>query len=177
MKSLSAVVGIWIFLFSVGSANAQAKKQMYVGKSSCEQEIQSERPDFSMGLDATQKTYLIHRYQSESKILLLVQLQGDTDRCGVVRDVIEIHDVSKEFEFSCVDPEVPGDIVIGSSKRKDNMEPITAIDAWRIDPKQNRFERITCRIRCVNENPLSAVNRGDLAEQAKQRAAQKKSSR
>jgi hypothetical protein len=175
MKSLTTVIGIWIFLLLVGTANAQAKRQGYLGKSSCDQEIQSERPDFSMGLDTTQKTYLIHRYKSDSKILLLVQLQGETDKCGIVRDMIEIHNASKEFEFSCVDPVIPGDVVIGSSKRKDSMEPLTAIDAWRIDLKQNRFERISRRIRCINENPLSAVDRGDLAEQAKKRVAQKKS--
>jgi hypothetical protein len=175
MRLLKVVVGVCSFLVLGSCASAQASKEMYIGKSSCDQAIQSKRPDFSMGLDGTQKTYLIHRYISDGKIVLLVQLQGETDRCGIVRDVIEIRDVSQEFEFSCVDPEAPADVVIGTSKRKDSMEPLTAIEAWRIDLRKDTFNRITHKVRCINENPLDSEDRGDLAAQAKKRVAPQKS--
>jgi hypothetical protein len=165
-----------MFLAMTNSAEAQAFKEKYLGKSSCDRDIQSKRPDFGMGLDKTQKTYLKHRYLSDAQLLLIVQLQGESDKCGVIRDVVEIRDASKEFEFSCVDPTVPGDVVIGTSKRKDSMEPLTAIEAWRIDLKENTFNRITHKVRCINENPLDSEDRGDLAEQAKKRAAQQKPS-
>ncbi|HLZ52525.1 MAG TPA: hypothetical protein VKP61_17375 [Candidatus Acidoferrum sp.] len=174
MRSLKIVVGMCMFLAMISCAGAQGLKQKYLGKSSCDRDIQSERPDFSMGLDKSQKTYLIHRYLSNTKILLLVQLQGDTDKCGVIRDVVEIRDPSKEYEFSCVDPEVPSDVVIGTSKRKDSMKSLTAIEAWRIDLKKDTFNRVTHKVRCTNENPLDSEDRGDLAEQAKKRVAQRK---
>jgi hypothetical protein len=98
-----------------------------------------------------------------------------TSACGVIRDVVEISDASKEFEFSCVDPTVPGDVVIGTSKRKDSMEPLTAIEAWRVDLKKDTFNRITHKVRCINENPLDSEDRGDLAEQAKKRVAKQRS--
>jgi hypothetical protein len=164
-----------IFLAMFSSARAQGFKQKYLGKSSCDQDIQSARPDFSMGLDKTQKTYFIHRYVSDAKILLIVQLRGGSDRCGVILDVLEIRDPAKEYEFSCVDPEVPSDVVIGTSKRKNSMKSLTAIEAWRIDLKENTFIRIADKVRCINENPLNSVDRGDLAEQAKKRTSQQKS--
>jgi hypothetical protein len=176
MRFLRSFVGVCIFLAMMSGAEAQTFKERYLGKSSCDRDIQSRRPDFSMGLDRTQRTYLVHRYLSDTKILLIVQLQGESDRCDVIRDLIEIRDPSKEFEFSCVDSKVSSDVVIGTSKRRDSMEPLTAIEAWRIDLKENTFNRITHKVRCINENPLDSEDRGDLAEQAKKRADQQKPS-
>jgi hypothetical protein len=175
MRSVRIVVGICVFLTVISSAEAQGIKEKYLGKSSCDRDIQSKRPDLGMGLDKTQRTYLIHRHLADAKVLLLVELQGESDKCGVIRDVVEIRDASKEFEFDCVDPLVPGDVVIGTSKRKDSLEPLTAIEAWRIDLKKDTFNRITHRVSCIDENPLDAGDRGDLAEQAKKRAAKQRS--
>jgi hypothetical protein len=174
MKVLRILAVLSAFSVMVCTAEAQGTKQKYIGKSSCDRELQAKRPDFSMGLDKAQRTYLIHRYLSDAAVLLLVQLEGGSDRCGVIRDVIEIRAASEEFEFSCVDPELSGDVVIGS-KRKNSREPLYALEAWRIDLTHNRFERTTRRVRCRDENPLDSPDVGDLAEQARRRAAQQKS--
>src|SRR5579859_28746 len=174
MKALRILAVASVFSGVVCSAGAQGVKQKFIGKSSCDRELQPKRPDFSMGLDKAQRTYLIHRYLSDTAVLLLVQLEAETGTCGIIRDVVEIRAASEEFEFSCVDPKLPGDVVIGS-KRKNTREPLYALEAWRIDLTHNRFERTSRKVRCTDENPLDSPDVGDLAEQARRRAAQQKS--
>lgn len=174
MSAAKILAGVGAFLGMVCTAEAQTASQKFIGKSSCDPELQAKRPDFSMGLDKAQRTYLIHRYLSDEAVLMLVQLESESDRCGIIRDVVKIRNASEEFEFSCVDPQQPGDIVIGS-KKKNGREPLYAVEAWRIDPTQNRFERTTRKVRCTNENPLDSEGAGDLAEQARSRAAQQTS--
>lgn len=173
MKTAKILVVLSALLGLVCTANAQTTQQKYIGKSSCDPELQAKRPDFSMGLDKAQRTYLIHRYLSDDAVLLLIQLEGESDRCGIIRDVVKIRAASEEFEFSCVDPQQPGDVVMGS-KRKNGREPLYAIEAWRIDLAKNRFERITRKVRCTNDNPLDSEDAEDLADQARRRAAQEK---
>jgi hypothetical protein len=128
-----------------------------------------------MGLDKTRLTYLIDRHLPNATVLLLVQLKSG-DNCGVIRDVVELRDLSKEFEFSCVDYQVPGDVVIGTSKRNRSIMPVTAIDAWRIDLKEQAFSKISHKVSCADENYADSEDRGDLAEEAQKRASHLKAS-
>jgi len=172
---LKFATGVAISLVALGNARAQDFKDNYVGKSSCATEIQSKRPDFSMELDKTRLTYLIGRHLSKITVLLLVQLKPG-DNCGVIRDVIELRDLSKEFEFSCVDYQLPADVVIGTSKRNRSTKPVIAVEAWRIDLKERTFSKISHKVSCTDENYADSDGRGDLAEEAQKRTSHQKTS-
>jgi len=174
VRPLRVVIGAAVLLVVLGSARAQDFKRHYVGKSSCAPNIQSKRPDFSMALDRTQMTYVIHRYLPKATVLLIVQLQVG-DNCGVIRDVIELRDLSKEFEFSCVDYQSPGDVVIGTGKRNGSTNPLTANEAWRIDLKEHTFNKIGRKVVCTIENYAGEDDGSDLAAEAKKRASEEKS--
>jgi hypothetical protein len=174
MNKLKGTVVLVGLLATGGIARAQDFKQRYVGKSSCATDIQSDLSDFGLRLDKTQRTYLIQRRFSDAKIAIIVQYKDENDKCGVIRDVVQVRRASKYFEFSCVDPQAPGDVLIGTSIRNGNVQPVTAIEAWRVDLKEQKFVEVRHKVRCAIENYAGEDDGSDLVDEAKKRAAQQK---
>jgi hypothetical protein len=77
-------------------SQAQEFRQRFVGKSPCVADLKFEQPDFRLRLDKAQKTTLLYRDLSKSKILMIVQATGDPEHCGIVRDIVVLHRIQKE---------------------------------------------------------------------------------
>ena len=163
------------FLATAGVAQAQDFRQRFVGKSPCATEIQSELSDFSMRLDKTQDLTLLYRDLSNVKILMIIQPRIPSDGCGVIRDVVQIARITKDFEFRCFDPQAPADVIIGTSIRKGSIKPVTAIDAWRIDLREQKFVETRHKVTCSAEGWAGEDDGDDLVDEAKKYAAHHKS--
>jgi TonB family protein len=171
LRSAAVLIGL---LAAAGVTQAQDFKQRFVGKSPCAPDLQSEHADFSLRLNKTQNTTLLYRDLSETKILMIVEPTGDNDHCGMVRDLIEITHIAKDFEFRCFDPQAPTDVIIGTSIRKGSIKPVTAIDAWRIDLKEQKFIETRHKVTCTAEGWAGEDDGGDLVDEAKKYAAHHK---
>lgn len=172
LRSAAVLVGL---LTAAGVAQAQDFKQRFVGKSPCAPELQSEHSDFSLRLDKTQDLTLLYRGLSAAKILMIIQPSGSPDHCGVIRDVIQVMHIAKDFEFRCFDPQAPTDVTIGTSIRKGGTKPVTAIDAWRIDLKVQKFIETRDKVTCTAEGWGGEDDGSDLVDEAKKYAAHHKS--
>lgn len=161
-----------LVLVASGSVRAQDVKQKYVGKNSCANDIQSDRPDFGSMLDKSRNTYLISRAFSKVKILLIVELKSESDKCGVIRDAVAITRIAKEFQFSCFDPLSPGVVVVGTRNGDDTRTTGIAIEAWRINIVKQTFEKTTNKVTCTNESYAGPDEDSDLIQDAKKRASQ-----
>lgn len=171
LRSTAVLVGL---LTAVGVAQAQDFKPRFVGKSPCAPELQSEHSDFSLRLDKTQDLTLMYRDLSAVKIVMIIQPSGSPDHCGVIRDVVQITHIAKDFEFRCFDPQAPTDVVIGTSIRKGTAKPVTAIDAWRIDLKNQEFIETPDKVTCTAEGWAGEDDGSDLVDEAKKYAAHHK---
>jgi TonB family protein len=171
LRSAAVLVGL---LAAAGVAQAQDFKQRFVGKSPCAPNIQSQLSDFSLQLDKTQDSTLLYRDLSAVKILMIIQPNGSGDHCGVIRDVVQITHIAKDFEFRCFDPQAPTDVTIGTSIRKGSTKPVTAIDAWRIDLKEQKFIETRDKVICTAEGWAGEGDGGDLVDEAKKYAAHHK---
>ncbi len=176
MSILRSTVILSGVLLIAGGVSAQDFKKRFVGKSACAPELQSDHVDFSLPLDKTQDLNLIHRYWDAAKVVLLIESKGDSHACGVIRDVIQIPDVAQDFEFRCVDPRVPENVIIGTSIRNGRSKPLIAIKAWRINLKEQKFETISHKVRCTNEG-WSGDDGSNMVEEGKKRASQQKPTR
>lgn len=173
MTRMTLVFCPFALLLAMGSgASGQDFKQKYVDKSSCAPDIQSDRPDFSSRLDKTRNTYLINRNFPNAKILLIVQLKNENDKCGVIKDVITIRRIAKEFQFSCFDPSAPGEVVVGTRNANDTRTTGTAIEAWRIDRVKQTFNKTSDKVTCTTESYAGSDDGSDLVDAAKKRASQ-----
>jgi TonB family protein len=171
LRSAVVLVGL---LATAGATQAQDFKQRFVGKSPCAHDLQSEHVDFSLRLDKTQNTTLLYRNLSETKILMIVQPTADKD-CGMVRDLIQITRIAKDLEFRCFDPQAPTDVVIGTSIRKyGNIKDVTAIDAWRIDLKEQKFIETNHKVVCSADGFSGEDDGSDMVDEAKKYAAHHK---
>lgn len=174
LKSVTLLLGL---LALAGVAQAQDFKQRLVGKSPCAPEIKSEFSDFSLRLDKTQNLTLLYRNLSTTKIVMIIEPGGSGDHCGVIRDAVQIAHISKDFEFRCFDPQLPMDVVVGTSIRKGSTRPVTAIDAWRIDLKEKRFIETRDKVTCVAEGWDGEDDGSDLVDEAKKYASHHKAER
>jgi hypothetical protein len=174
MNRLRSAVVLVALLAAAGVTQARDFKQRFVGKSPCAPELQSEHTDFSLRLDKTQRTTLLYRNLSRRKIIAIVQPTGDIEHCGVIRDLVEITHVAKDFEFRCFDPQAPTDVIIGTAKRNGSIKPITAIDAWRIDLKEQKFVEIRHKVVCSADGWGGEDDGGDMVDEAKKYAAHRK---
>jgi len=86
----------------------------------------------------------------------------------------EITHVAKDFEFRCFDPQAPTDVIIGTAKRNGSIKPITAIDAWRIDLKEQKFVEIHHKVVCSADGWDGEDDGGDMVDEAKKYAAHRK---
>lgn len=155
-------------------ANAQDFKQRFVGKSPCAPDIQSEHSDFGMRLDKTENTRLLYRDLSNVKILMIVQPTANEGRCGVIADVVRITHIAKDFEFRCFDPQAPTAVIIGTAIRHGSTKLVTAMDAWRIDLRQQKFIEVSHRVTCSADGWAGEDDDGDLVDEAKKYAAHHK---
>lgn len=170
-KLIVAACLVALLLAFADDAGAQGPKQQYVGKGSCAPDLHSDRPDFSSRLDKIRNTYLISRNFSNSKVLLIVQLNGENDKCGVIRDAVTIRHTAREFQFSCFDPSAPGEVVVGTRNANDTRVTGIAIDAWRIDIERQTFTRTAGRVSCTIESYAGSDDGSDLVDEAKKRAS------
>jgi hypothetical protein len=168
LRSLVVLVGLLVI---TSITNAQDFRQRFVGKSPCAPELQSQQPDFSLRLDKTQKTTLLYRDLSKAKILMIIQQTGDIEHCGVIRDLIQITNIAKDFEFRCFDPEAPTDVIIGTAVRKGSIKVVTAIDAWRIDLKEQKFVETHHQVVCSADGWDGEDDGSDMVGEAKKYAA------
>jgi hypothetical protein len=102
---------------------------------------------------------------------MIVEPTGDTKHCGVIRDLIQITHIVKNFEFRCFDPQAPNDVIIGTTMRNGNVKRITAIDAWRIDLKKQEFVETKHKVTCSAEGWDGADDRTDMVDEVKKYAA------
>ncbi len=168
LRSLVVLVGLLVI---TSITNAQDFRQRFVGKSPCATELQSEQPDFSLRLDKTQKTTLLYRELSKAKILMIIEPTGDIEHCGVILDLIQIRNVAKDFEFRCFDPKAPTDVIIGTAIRKGSIKMVPAVDAWRIDLKEQKFVETPDRVVCSAEGWSGEDDGSDMVDAAKKYAA------
>lgn len=171
LRSAVALVGL---LATAGVAQAQDFKQRFVGKSPCAPDIQSDRSDLSMRLDKAQDLTLLYRDLSRVKIVAIIQPNGFGDRCGVIRDAVQITHIAKDFEFRCYDPQAPSDVLIGTSIRMGSTKLVTAIDAWRIDLKDQKFVETRHKVTCSADGWAGEDDGGDLVDEAANYAAHNK---
>jgi len=174
MSELRGAVVLVGLLVTVGAAQAQDFKQRFVGKSPCAPDIQSERSGFSFRLDKTQDLTLLYRDLSKVKIVMIIQPDGSSDHCGVIRDVVQVTRIAKDFEFRCFDPQAPTDVILGTSLRKGSTKPVTAIDAWRIDLNEQKFTETRDKVTCTDEGWAGEDDGSDLVDEAKKYAAHRK---
>ena len=170
LRSAVVLVGL---LAAATVTQAQDIKQRFVGKSPCAPDIQSERSDFGLRLDKSRNTELLYRNIGNAKVLLIVEyVQQD---CGVIRDVIQMTHPAKDFEFRCFDPQAPSDVIIGTSIRKyGNVKLVTAIEAWRVDLKGQKFIQTSHKVTCSAEGWAGGDDGSDLVDEARKYAAHHK---
>jgi hypothetical protein len=171
MNRLRSAAVFVVFLAAAGVAQGQDFKQRFVGKSPCANDIQSALPDFSLRLDKTQDLTLLYRDLSRVKIVMIVQPNDSADHCGVIRDVVQITHIAKDFEFRCFDPHAPTDVIVGTAIRNGSTKPVTAIDVWRVDLKEQKFIETADSVTCSAEGWAGDDDGGDLVEETMKYAA------
>jgi hypothetical protein len=176
VNKLGSTVVLAALLAIARTASAQ-DFQKYVGKSPCQPSIQSEYSDFSLRLDKTQQLELVARHWDKAQVVFIIQAKATTDRCGVIRDTIEITHANtfangKHFEFRCFDAEAPTDIVVGTVVRGfGNVKLVTATEAWRIDLKEQKFVETHHKVVCSADGWDGEDNGSDMVDEAKKYAA------
>lgn len=151
---------------------AQDFKQRFIGKSPCAPDIQSEQSDFSLRLDKVRNTELRYRDMGSAKVVLIVQYKEPGDTCGIIRDVVQITRAAKHFEFRCFDRQAPPDVILGTAIREyGSMKLVTAVDAWRIDLKEQKFVETHHKVVCSADGFDGEDNGSDLVDEAKKYAA------
>jgi TonB family protein len=175
MNRLRSAAVLFGLLAAAGVAQAQDFKQRFVGRSPCAPDIQSELSDFSLRLDKEQDLSLLYRDLSAVKVVMIIEPTSSGDHCGVIRDVVQITHIAKDFEFRCFDPQAATDVTIGTAIRKGSTKPVTAIDAWRIDLKEQKFIETRDKVTCTAEGWAGEDDGSDLVDEAKKRAAHDKS--
>lgn len=173
-KSKIAVI-LTLFLVTSVSLRAQTARERYVGKSPCDVDIQSKRPDFSLRLDKVSRTDLVNRNMPQSTVLFIVQYKDESDNCGVIRDVIEIRHLSEIFHFNCVDPQAPRDVVVGTRGINDRNLTGLSIDSWQINTEKQTFNKLNHKVSCTYQGSSGSDDGSDLVDLAKSRGSHTRS--
>jgi hypothetical protein len=175
VNRLGSTILLAVLLLAAKSASAQDFKQ-YVGKSTCEPGVQSEFSDFSLRLDKTQQFDLVSRHWDKAQVVFIVRAKAAT-RCGVISDTIQITGEKtfaggKHFEFRCFDAQAPTDVVVGMILRKyGNVALATAVEAWRIDLKEQKFVKTNHKVVCSADGWDGEDTGSDMIDEAKKYAA------
>ena len=152
MKRLKVTVGLVVLFTIAASARAQDLRQQYTGKSSCAAGIKGAGADYGMRLDKTQNAYLEARTLTKSKILLIIQYDTGDFKCGTIRDLVQIRDLSKAFGFTCVNHRSPAGVVVGTMKEDESRQSWIPSAAWQINLQELKFNRIRDKVSCINES-------------------------
>lgn len=175
MNRLGSAIVLALLLLAAKTVTAQDFKQ-FVGKNTCEPGIQSEYSDFSLRLDKTQQLELVSRHWDEAQVVFIVRAKAAT-RCGLISDTIQItHEKTfasgKHFEFRCFDAQAPTDVVVGTILRKyGNVALATAVEAWRIDLKEQKFVKTNHKVVCSADGWDGEDTGSDMRDEAKKYAA------
>lgn len=152
-------------------AKASDLRQQYVGRSGCAQELQPSLNHYGIRLDKTRHAFLEARVFKSRTILLIVQRNGETDKCGVVRDVIQSRETDSSFVFDCVDERNPGSVVVGTWPQQHPSVSGPATEAWTISLEQLRFVPLAASVTCKARSYAGPDEGDDLATWVRKRAA------
>lgn len=180
MSRLRSISALALLLASASVSRAQDFKRQYVGKDSCALKLRGDY-DFSLRLDKTRDLELRALDKGAASILMIIENKHDRPACGVIRDLVQMT-VSdrhidepfrdKHFEFRCFDAQAPTDVVIGTIAREGkNTRLMTAIDAWRIDLKEQKFVESHHKVVCSADGFDGEDDGSDLVNEAKKYAA------
>lgn len=168
MRTLACLI---VFLSATTCSRAANRYQEYVGQSGCAVEFKSSISDYGIRLDQSQRARLeAHVFESKT-ILTIVQYSSDSDKCGIVRDVIEAQGPDRAFVWDCVDKQHPRTVVVGRWPVEHTGLSSPALEAWRIDLKQLKFVRLHVPVMCTARSYAGSDRGGDLATWARKRAA------
>lgn len=165
-------VACFALLLMSACAKATPLPQKYAGQSGCAEDLKSSFNNYGIRLDARQRARLeAHGFKTQA-ILTIVQYSGAKDRCGVVRDAIQVKAPNYAFVWECSDKRDPSAIVVGTRSMENANGP--ALEAWRIDLKTLTFVPLHVPVTCQSRGGAGFDDGGDLATWAKQRAAKEK---
>lgn len=175
MSRLRRVVVLALLLTAAGVTRAQDFKQRYIGKDPCSPEIKGEYGDLSLRLDKTRNSEIRALDKGKTQVTMIIEHKKDGSACGLIRDVVEITHLSKgkHFEFRCFDPQAPTDVIIGTTIRKGKarVNDVAAIDAWRIDLKDQKFVETQHKVVCSADGWDGEDDGSDMVDEAKKYAA------
>lgn len=168
------------FLATTGATQAQDFRQLYVGKDPCALGIKGDY-DFSLRLDKTRNSELRDLVKGNASIVMITVYGQGGSTCGIIQDVVQIKIPNKHFdepfkdkhfEFRCFDVQAPTDVAIGTIVRKyKDIRVIPAIEAWRIDLKEQKFVRTRHKVVCSADGWDGEDDGSDMVDEAKKYAA------
>lgn len=128
----------------VGSrASAEDRWKSFIGKSNCIPELSSPINRYGVRLDRHKKAYVMVYKFKDSEIVTVVQYQdeskSDHQRCGVIRDVAQVHDNDSSVVWGCSDQRMPAEVIIGTWPAQQSKPYGMASEAWRVDLNDLRF--------------------------------------
>jgi hypothetical protein len=159
-----------LFLLFAPCAKATGLREKYVGRTGCAPEFKSALNHSGIRLDGNQRARLeAHKFRAGT-ILVIVQYKDETDQCGTVRDAIESQPTDTSFVWECVDKLNPSAVVVGTWPAGQQGISGPAVEAWRIDLKQLKFDRLTGGASCSAPSYAGFDEGDDLASWARKRA-------
>jgi len=182
MSRLRSIAVLALLLASASVSTAQDFKQRYVGKDPCALKLKADY-DFSLRLDKTRNSELRALDIGNASIVMIIESKQDGPACGIIRDVVQVTVPTsdkhlddpfrdKHFEFRCFDAQAPTDVVIGTIVRKyGNVKVVSAIEAWRIDLKEQKFVETHHKVVCSADGFDGEDDGSDLVDAAKTYAA------
>lgn len=177
MSRLRSMVILALLLFTASISSGQDFKQRFLGKDPCSPAIKGEYGDFSLRLDKTRNSELRALDNGKTQVVLLIEYKKEGSACGIIRDVVQITHLAKDkhFEFRCFDSKAPTDVVVGTVVRGyGNIKLIPAMDAWRIDLKEQKFVGTHNRVVCSADGWDGEDDGSDMVDAAKAYAAHDK---
>ena len=172
MNARNCLTSLIVILASIAATSQDDLQQKYVGKTKCLPELKSAREHYGIRLDRSQNAYLAAFRLNDRKILTIVQLKDTSDRCGVIRDVVQAQDVNSSFVWQCRDKKAPSDVVVGTWHAKHPKTSGLAVEAWRIDLTQLKFAPVQgVPVSCVAGHYAGSDEGDDLTSWAKKQAA------
>jgi len=171
-----------LLLAAAGATSAQGFKQRYVGKDPCALKLKGDY-DFSLRLDKTGNSELRALDIGNSNIVMIIEHKQDGPACGIIQDVVQVTVAAsdkhldepfkdKHYEFRCFDAKAPTDVMIGTVVRAyGNIKIVPAIEAWRIDLKEQKFVETRHKVVCSADGWAGEDDGSDMVGEAKKYAA------
>ena len=105
MRAARLLPSVTMLLIFTSLTFSQDIRERFVGKDSCSPQLQKD--PFSLRLDKTRNTFLAQRTVDGRDTLMIVQYTAPTDKCGIVRDIVQPHNAKAVFEVNCVNRSHP----------------------------------------------------------------------